>query len=200
MKAAHVRTLANIASKPSASPSVKLVAARRVCRLFCLELDTITAERRALRRQAAKLRAFLPFTAATVADLEQQADNHMIHSAANLRTALAGFGRVLVLDAEGVAAALGFDAVCDLLNINPAHREQARKDGGESLRGLVFIAGAEDSAEQHAADWNNGPLFRACLLAMREFMSEHPGTLPDPFAPGAPFGPKLPPKLRAVEK
>lgn len=73
MKASQIRALANIADKPGASVSTQLIAMRRVCRLFCHERATIHQERRALRRKAAKLKAFLPFTAAAVANLEQQA-------------------------------------------------------------------------------------------------------------------------------
>ena len=44
-------------------------------------------------------------------------------------------------------------------------------------------------------------LFNACQLATANFIKECPAhLLPDPFAPGAPFGPKLPPVLSIVSK
>ncbi|RYJ64380.1 hypothetical protein EJA06_003775 [Pseudomonas songnenensis] len=42
-------------------------------------------------------------------------------------------------------------------------------------------------------------LYQACLLAMAAFIRNAPeGAPPDPLAPGAPFGPRLPPVLRVV--
>ena len=150
-----VTILADIGNKPGTTHRDALTITRRVLRITCQQRDNITAERRALRRQAGKLRQFLPFTAQQVADL---------------------------------------------LSINPAHREQARKDGGESLAGLVSAARAEESATHYGTTWGTGgPLYRACQAAVIEFIQTCPADqLPDPFAPGAPFGPKLPPVLRVV--
>ena len=200
MKASQIRALANIADKPGASVSTQLIAMRRVCRLFCHERATIHQERHALRRKAAKLRAFLPFTAATVADLEQQASEPEAESLERTSRALIGTGRAVILQSASTTAALGFDRLCDLLSVNPTHRAQAIRDGDTGLHELVFIACLEDSATGHGAAWGNGgPLYQACLLAMADFIRHAPeGALPDPFAPGAPFGPKLPPVLRVV--
>ena len=67
---------------------------------------------------------------------------------------------------QGLAAALGFDQLADLLNINPAHREQARREGGETLQGLAYIARMEDSATDYGDAWAaGGPLFEACHSA-----------------------------------
>lgn len=196
----HVRTLANLATKPDASARTQLIATRMICRLYAADLDAINAERRALRRQARLARRFLPFTAATVAALEQRVASHAEGRRESLRAALLGFGRVLLLDTDNLTATLGFDGLCDLLSINPVHREQARRDGGDTLQGLAFIARMEDSAQQHSEGWGDGgPLFRACLLAACELMRTCPPHLrPDPFAPGEVFGPKLPPELRVV--
>lgn len=120
MKASQIRALANIADKPGASVSTQLIAMRRVCRLFCHERATIHQERHALRRKAAKLRAFLPFTAATVADLEQQAREHEAESLEGMSRALIGIGRAVILQSASTTAALGFDRLCDLLSVNYA--------------------------------------------------------------------------------
>lgn len=196
----HVRTLANLATKPDASARTQLIATRMICRLYAADLDALNAERRALRRQARLARRFLPFTAAAVTALEQRAASHAEGRRESLRAALLGFGRVLLLDTDNLTATLGFDGLCDLLSINPVHREQARRDGGETLQGLAFIARMEDSAQQHNDGWSDGgPLFRACQVAMSEFIHTCPDhLLPDPFAPGEVFGPKLPPQLRVV--
>lgn len=71
MRKNHVRILANVAGNPDTTPRVQLIAIRRLCRLFVREREAIHDERRALLREAGKLRAFLPFTAARVADLER---------------------------------------------------------------------------------------------------------------------------------
>lgn len=71
-----VTILADIGNKPGTTHRDALTITRRVLRITCQQRDSITAERRALRRQAGKLRRFLPFTAQQVADLERQAREH----------------------------------------------------------------------------------------------------------------------------
>ena len=83
--------------------------------------------------------------------------------------------------------------------MNVLEREHVMREGVTSLEGLVFTHVVEDSAERRGQEWNDAPLFNACHAAMADFIRDCPdGVLPDPFAPGAPFGPKLPPKLRVV--
>ncbi|SER19020.1 hypothetical protein SAMN04244573_03059 [Azotobacter beijerinckii] len=197
----RTRILADIAGNPDSTPRARLIATRRLCRLFVREREAIHDERRALRREAGKLRAFLPFTATRVAELERQADEHMATELDILRHALTGLGRTLLHDSEQLDESIGFERLCDLLNINPAHREMACRAGHTTISDLIFVAGLEDSADRHDPDWKDGPLFSACHAAMMEFIKETPRhLLPDPFAPGAPFGPKLAPKLRVVGK
>lgn len=195
-----VATLADIGNKPGTTHRDALTITRRVLRITCLQYDSITAERRALRRQAGKLRQFLPFTAQRVTDLERQAREHLAEQLEGTRQVLVAFGTVLLRDPDDIAGALGFDRLADMLSINPTHREQARQDGGESLAGLVSAARAEDSATHHGTTWGaGGPLYRACQAALLEFIRSCPDEeLPNPFAPGAPFGPRLPPDLRLV--
>ena len=189
----------DIALKPGISASTQLITTRRICRNISGNLDSIHAERRALRRRAGKLKAFLPFTRQSIADLEQRAQTHRSDERAKALVALAGFGQSLLFDHDGLAQALGFDRMCDLLSVNTVEREQVRRDGSTSLDCLVFTHALEDSAERRAQEWNDAPLFNACHAAMADFIRDCPdGVLPDPFAPGAPFGPKLPPKLRVV--
>ncbi|MFT0517699.1 hypothetical protein [Pseudomonas faucium] len=191
--------LCDIASKPDISASTQLITTRRICRNISGNLDSIHAERRAMRRQAGKMKAFLPFTRQAIADLEQRAQTHRSDERAKALVALAGFGQSLLFDHDGLAQALGFERLCDLLNVNTVEREQARREGVTSLNDLVFTHALEDSAQRRAQDWNDAPLFNACHAAMADFIRDCPdGVLPDPFAPRAPFGPKLPPKLRVV--
>ncbi|MFB1633065.1 hypothetical protein [Pseudomonas sp. AP-1] len=191
--------LCDIASKPGISASTQLITTRRICRNISSNLDSIHAERHAMRRQAGKLKAFLPFTRQAISDLEEQAQTHRSVERAKALVALAGFGHSLLFDHGGLAHALGLERLYDLLNVNTVEREQAGREGITSLNDLVFTHALEDSAERRGQDWNDAPLFNACHAAMADFIRECPdGVLPDPFAPGAPFGPKLPPSLRVV--
>lgn len=191
--------LCDIALKPGISASTQLITTRRICRNISRNLDSIHAERRAMRRQAGKLKAFLPFTRQAIADLEEQAQTHRSVERAKALVALAGFGQSLLFDHDGLAQALGFERLCDLLNANTVEREKARREGVTNLEDLVFTHALEDSAERRAQEWNDAPLFNACHTAMADFIRDCPeGVLPDPFAPGAPLGPKLPPKLSVV--
>ena len=191
--------LCDIALKPGGSASTQLITTRRICRNIASNLDSVRGEQRAMRRQAGKLKAFLPFTRQAIADLEQQAQAHREDERGKAVAALAGFGQSLLFDHDGLAGALGFDRMCDLLSVNAVEREQARRDGVTSLEGLVFTHALEDSAERRGQEWNDAPLFNACHAAMADFIRECPKhLLPDPFAPGAPYGPKLPPKLSVV--
>jgi uncharacterized membrane protein len=192
--------LADIAEKPSLSKRDALTITRRALRKICQTRCAIQDERRAIRRQAGKLRRFLPFTALAVANLEEQARDHRTPELDALRRVLIDYGEAIIRDRDGIAEALGFEQIADLLSINPAHREQARCDGGETLQGLAYIARMEDSATDYGTEWGaGGPMAQACQTAMMEFILTCPDhQLPDPFAPGAVFGPKLPPQLRVV--
>ncbi|MFP7637417.1 hypothetical protein ACLIMJ_04950 [Pseudomonas veronii] len=197
-----ITRLCNIALRPDISASTQIITTRRICRAIAEQLDAIRSERRALRRQAGKLKAFLPFTRQTIAELEEQASEHQKATRSGAWGALAGFGQSLMFDREGLAQALGFDLMCDLLGVNPVHRQQASADGDTSLRGVAYLSQLEDSAGHKRGDWGTGgPLYRACHAATIRFIRECPeDQLPAPFAPGAPFGPKLPPALSIVGK
>ena len=201
MTTSLITRLCNVAMKPGTSMSTSLITTRRICRIFGQRLDSIRAERRAIRREAGKLRHYLPFTAAKIYEIQQRANEHRNTEWEDVRTVLAAFGRSLVLDTEGLAYGLGFDRLCDLLAVNTVERETARKDGLADLADLVFAYALEESAARRGQACNDGPLFNACQLATANFIKECPAhLLPDPFAPGAPFGPKLPPALSIVGK
>jgi len=157
-----VRAFARIAEKPGITKRDTLTIARRVLRQICQAKRATHDERHAIRRQTGKLRRFLPFTALAVADLEQQACDHKDDVLTGFRRVLIVYGRTIIQDRDGIAAALGFDQLADLLSINPSHREQARRDGGETLQGLAYIARKEDSATGYGDEWGTGgPLFEA---------------------------------------
>jgi hypothetical protein len=201
MRAGLVIALVDIAMKPGVSMSTRLITTRRTCRAFSKRLDSIREERRAMRREAGKLKAFLPFTRRAIADLEQRAQEHREDERSEVRNVLAGFGYSLLFDREWLAEALGFDRLCDLLNVNTVEREQARQEAISSLEDLVFIHVLEDSAERRGRDWGGAPLYNACHTSMANLIKKCPEhLLPDPFAPGEVFGPRLPPTLSIVGK
>lgn len=200
MTPSTVRTLAEIGLKPATTIRDTLTIARRICRHMCVVRDEIRHQRRELRREASKLRQFEPFTKLAADTMEQQARDHRAAEMESVRRVLLGYGRLVNLDSDGYAEALGFEALADLLNINRTDRERARREGWRTLAELIAIHDLENSAERRGDRWGDGgPLYQASLLALVEFMRACPEhLLPDPFAPGAPFGPKLPPVLRIV--
>ena len=196
-----IQRLARIGQKPTTTMRDSLTIARRVLRRICAHRAEIHDQRHAMRRQASKLRQHLPFTKQQVDDLEQLARDYAADQLARARTVLVAYGQSLLCDRDGYMATLGFDAVCDLLSVNTVEREQTRTEGVAGLAALIFTHNLEDSASHRGEDSQSGPLFEACFAAMAEFIrTALEGTLPDPFAPGAPFGPKRPPELRIVGK
>ena len=155
--------LVAIAPKRGASLSTSLINTRRICRIFGERADSIHLERRAMRRKANKLRQFLPFTASVIAEIEQVATDHRSSELDDLRKVLAGFGRSLVLDTEGLAAGLEFDRLCDLLAINTVERETARKEGLATLADLVFAYAFKESAARRKS--SNGTTHRSTTPA-----------------------------------
>ncbi|NHN76835.1 hypothetical protein HA520_05975 [Azotobacter chroococcum] len=159
MKETHACTLATIACSPTATPRARLIAIRRLCRLLSQEREALYDELLALRRQANKLRAFLPFTADRVADLEWQVAV-VGDDLDDIELRLANIGRVLMIDGKRMTKAIGFDGLCDLLNINPAHRAVARRAGHSTIAKLANAC-LEDSADRHDEAWKDRPLFNA---------------------------------------
>lgn len=197
-----ITRLCNIALKPGANATTQLITTRRICRHIADQLDVIRCERRAIRRQAGKLKAFLPFTRQAIAELEEQAREYREDTRSGAWSVLAGFGESLMFDREGLAQSLGFDHMCDLLGVNPVHRHRASADGDTSLLGVAFLSQLEDSASRKSNEWGaGGPLYQACHAATIRFIRECPeDQMPNPFAPGAPFGPRRRPALRVVDK
>lgn len=200
MNASYIGTLADIAGKPGATRRDTLTIVRRLARHVCEYRDEIRQTRRAFRRQAAIERQHLPFTRHKVEELERLAREYRADLMEVARSILLAHGALLVLDKAGDAEALGFDALADLLNINRVDREQARREGWRTLSDLIAVHDLENSSERRGDEWGAGsPLYQACHVALIEFIRTAPaGALPDPFAPGEIFGPKLSPTLTVV--
>lgn len=182
------------------SASAQLIAMRRVCRMYCDDMERIRSERQAMCHKIKMLRRFEPFTKLAADTLEQQAREHETARLSLSRKALASIGRSIIATESVMTKAIGFDRLCDLLSINPVHRAEAKQNGYTTLHELAFIARLEDSAKPKREEWGQGgPLFNACMYAAIEFIQTAPiDALPDPFAQGEIFGPKLPLELRIV--
>ncbi|TBW08304.1 hypothetical protein E0E50_15200 [Azotobacter chroococcum subsp. isscasi] len=166
MKETHactLATLATLACSPMATPRARLIAIRRLCRLLSQEREALYDELLALRRQANKLRTFLPFTAERLDDLKWQ-EAVLGDDLDGIELRLANIGRVLMGSSKRMTKAIGFDGLCDLLNINPAHRETARRAGHSTLTKLAYAC-QEDSADRHDEVWKDRPLFNALHAA-----------------------------------
>lgn len=178
MSSKLISTLRSIASKPNASATTKLITARRICRALVRRIDSISSERRAIYREAAKQEAFLPFTRKAIADLERRAEEHRADEYSTARSELIGFGKSMFLDAEGLADALGFDRLCDVLSVSSVHREQARQDGDASIYNLTMTLNLEESAGRKGDEWDDGgPLLHAFVPIVMDAYDNRPDLL-----------------------
>ena len=71
----------------------------------------------------------------------------------------------------------GFEGICELLEVNPAHRPEVIQCAGDMDRAIFAVAfesGLEESTSRqsgrHPADWKDGPLYQV-LWERREQMS-----------------------------
>ncbi|SFP82462.1 hypothetical protein SAMN05216229_106118 [Geopseudomonas sagittaria] len=176
-----IATLERIGSKPGTSHRDLLTITRRIVRHFWAQRRIIRSERQSLSRQANKLRQSGPFSQRRADALEQLANDHRADELENVLDVLEDYGRVLVLDREGYAKALGFEMLADLLNINRVDRERARRGGWFRLVDLVAIEGLENSAEQCGDGREfHSPLQLACVLALWVMRTRLPDQLPEP--------------------
>lgn len=163
-----VSDLHAIAAKPDSSPGTMLIVTRRTCRILLSIRDDIWHERKAFQRKAEKLRRDLPYSILDMEVLQDHASTHRSEECDYISARLAQFGRLMSADGGGIAAALGFDRLCDVLNVNPIHRAEARTEG-VTLRGVIFEARVEDSADVKNVGWcDGGPLCQAFFAAYME--------------------------------
>lgn len=180
--------LAAIARKPALSHRTMLILTRRVVQQGLRHREQIRAERRIFRREAGKLKAYLPFAEKQIDELMEKSRTHRQADVAEIKKGLVGTGYHLIHDTDGTYSAIGFEGMCDLLNINPVHRQAIQRDE-LSLAGLIYIARLENSAASRSEEWGEGgPLFEACFAAMCDWIRTAPKKdLPDLLGPGSPF-------------
>lgn len=154
-----------IAAKPNSAPSTLLIVTKRTCRILLQIREDICRERREFLRTAQKAKRDLPYSALDIEMLEDLAETHRDDEYQYVRARVVDLASAMSSDASGVAKALGFDRLCDILNVNPIHRTLARIDGGRTLRGLIFEARVEDSVDVKPPMWSGGPLCEAFYAA-----------------------------------
>jgi hypothetical protein len=185
MSTTTIIKLCHIAAKRPQQHGTFLLVARRICRLLGQRRDDIRDEANQFRREAKKMEHYRPFTDRSIDELNEKAMDHRAQERHDVRMVLKAFGRSIIHDPDGVADALGFDRLCDLLAINTVEREQARQNGITDLAGLVFGEVIEESAARRGQQWNDAPLFNACQLAFVEFVRTCPeDELPSLLMPG----------------
>lgn len=165
-----------------------MILMRRAIRNSLRHRAQIHDERRIFRREAGKLKPYLPFAQGQMDMLMQKSKSHRDEELKVIKQGLVGFGYNLIKDTEGAFEAIGFVGLCDLLSINPVHREEASKEE-QSLAGLIYVARLENSVSPKSEAWGEGgPLFEACFLAMVDWTKTAPeGDLPDLFGADSPF-------------
>ncbi|WP_062388751.1 hypothetical protein [Pseudomonas abietaniphila] len=183
-----------IARKPNLPPRAMFILTQRCIRISLRHMEQIREERRVFRREAGKLKAYLPFTQSQIETLVSKSMTHREQDMQRIKQGLVGFGYHLIKDTDRVFETVGFEGICDLLSINPVHRRDALLNEEQSLAGLIYVARLENSASPKSEDWGSGgPLYEACFMAMVNWLKTAPEKeLPDLFGPSSPFaGAKL---------
>ena len=169
-----VSELCRLANKPEATPRARLICIRRICRIYAGDLAWIEESRTNYRRASTIAKQGLPFTARKVEMLDLAADLNLKVEEQAMLEALANYARQTMLGEHGTIEALGFDALCDVLNVNPTRR--AEYQSAASLAELV-LAGAEDCADSYRAlptPAGLGPLHLACMCLNQQCLTMRP--------------------------
>lgn len=167
----HLNALAAIANKPGASPRTVLIATRRACRLMAVEYARIYGEHERLKRQRAALERAMPFTRAKVETITGRLC--LLEGIATETAAImVAVAELLAADGPGYSRSLGFDALCDLLEVHPLHRERARQNG-ESIGHIVGADLESSNTRRGLRAWfEESPLTAAFSAGVRYVHAE----------------------------
>ena len=169
-----VGELCRLANKPEATPRARLICIRRICRIYADELAWIAESRANYRRASTIAKQGLPFTARKVEMLDLAADLNLKVEEQAMLEALASYALLAIVGEQGTIEAFGFDALCDVLNVNPTRR--AEFQGVTTLAELV-LAGAEDCADSYRTKLGRaglGPLHLACMCLNQRCLTMRP--------------------------
>ena len=169
-----VGELCRLANKPDATPRARLICIRRICRIYAGDLAWIEESRANYRRASTIAKQGLPFTARKVEMLDLAADLNLKVEEQAMLEALASYALLAIVGEQGTIEAFGFDALCDVLNVNPTRR--AEFQGVTTLAELV-LAGAEDCADSYRTEPGRaglGPLHLACMCLNQRCLTMRP--------------------------
>lgn len=181
MKDQHFDTLIKKAHE-NLSARTRLIVMRRALR----HVAACDAEERlVIRMVIRRLKRQLPFSKSKLEAAEGLLEECRQHN----RDLLVGMGRYLRDYHQLFESAMSFDELCDVLCVNPVHRQEAGKDE-RGLFGITWIGGQFEDSSTHYGKWGaygEGPITRAIDTALTDWMIKNMDKLPDPFAPGGPF-------------
>ena len=169
-----VGELCRLANKPDATPRARLICIRRICRIYAGDLAWIAESRANYRRGSTIAKQGLPFTARKVEMLDQAANLDHKADEQKMLEAMDAYALLTMVGEQGTIEAFGFDALCDVLNVNPTRR--AEFQGVTTLAELV-LAGAEDCADSYRTEPGRaglGPLHLACMCLNQRCLTMRP--------------------------
>lgn len=169
-----VGELCRLANKADATPRARLICIRRICRIYAGDLAWIAESRTNYRRGSTIAKQGLPFTARKVEMLDRAANLDHKADEQKMLEAMDAYALLAIVGEQGTIQAFGFDALCDVLNVNPTRR--AEFQGVTTLAELV-LAGAEDCADSYRAEPGRaglGPLHLACMCLNQRCLTMRP--------------------------
>ena len=98
--------LASIARKPNLSSRTMFILMQRCIRHSLTHRKAIQTERRIFRREAGKLKPYLPFAQSQMDMLLEKSRTHRADEMSAIKQGLIGFGYHIVMDTDGAYAAI----------------------------------------------------------------------------------------------
>lgn len=164
------------------SPRTRLIVTRRALRHVA---DRYAEERLVIRMAIRRLKRRLPFSKAKL----KEAENLLGECRKHNRALLVDLGRFLRDHHQLFESAMSFDELCEVLCVNPVHRQEAGKHE-RGLFGITWIGGQFEDSSTNYGKWGaygEGPITRAIDAALTDWMINNMDKLPDPYAPDGPF-------------
>ncbi len=145
---------------------------RRAIKQMAHASEVEHANARCCRHKANKLKIDgNPFNATRIAALTSHAD--VLVSRCRERTSLSKDIAIVLLDGfPFLDLVTTLSERCNWLNVNVADRAGLSEEDG--FVNLIYLHGLEDSAEHRDEDFKDGPLFRAVMLIMVDFLCNTP--------------------------
>lgn len=171
------------------------IRTRMVARKYLHQLASLRHDRRQIDRLAKRAEMVLgdnESSRSTAAAIQAQRDT-IQRIFDDLKAGQADLARFLPDILDMMDTALTLNERYDLLNVNPVHRQWTDADAPSCME-MIMVHGLEDSADRHARDWLDGPLFECLNASMWRFFRTDPkgrATLDfmtdAAFSPGGPF-------------